>query len=183
MDLEIYSKKANGQINIPPSKSVSHRAIICACLAKGRSIIKNVNLCEDVKNTINILREFVPIKIDGTTLTIDGGMKSFGGGEFVINESATTLRMLTPLLSYYSNSGVAIKTGEKLYKRGIKELEKLYNKSNKKINDEIHDPIEVPFCPAKFLQGCFCINTKRSVELYAHIRKSKVLRITYIMQT
>lgn len=133
MDLEIYSKKANGQINIPPSKSVSHRAIICACLAKGRSIIKNVNLCEDVKNTINILREFVPIKIDGTTLTIDGGMKSFGGGEFVINESATTLRMITPLLSYYSNSGVAIKTGEKLYKRGIKELEKLYKEKNKKI--------------------------------------------------
>jgi len=41
------------------------------------------------------------------------------------------------------------------------------NKSNKKINDEIHDPIEVPFCLAKFLQGCFRFDTKRSVELYA----------------
>ena len=51
------------------------------------------------------------------------------------------------------------------------------NKNNKKINDEIHDSIEVPFCFAKFLQSCF-ISTQKKRGTVCHISKSKVLRIT-----
>lgn len=132
MDLIIHSKKIKGNINIPSSKSTSHRAIICACLAKGQSIIRNVNMCEDVKNTINIMREIVPIKIDQNTLIIDGGILYEKEREIIVYESATTLRMLLPVLSFYTEK-LIINTGEKLYKRGIKELKKLYAENGRKI--------------------------------------------------
>ena len=41
MKAKIYPSKCSGQIVIPPSKSMGHRAIICASMAPGRSIIKN----------------------------------------------------------------------------------------------------------------------------------------------
>lgn len=132
MDLIIHSKKIKGNINIPSSKSVSHRAIICACLAKGTSIIQNVNLCEDVKNTINIMREIVPIKLDGNTLTINGGIPFEQTREITVYESATTLRLLLPVLTLYTEK-LIVNTGEKLYKRDIKELEKIYKQNNKQI--------------------------------------------------
>ena len=132
MDLIIHSKKIKGNINIPSSKSVSHRAIVCACLAKKQSIIENVNMCEDVKNTINIMREIVPIKINQNTLIIDGGIPHEKEREITVYESATTLRILLPVLSFYTEK-LIINTGEKLYKRGIKEIEKLYAENNKKI--------------------------------------------------
>ena len=132
MDLIIHSKKIKGNINIPSSKSVSHRAIICACLAKGTSIIQNVNLCEDVKNTINIMREIVPIKLDGNTLTINGGIPFEQTREITVYESATTLRLLLPVLTLYTEK-LIVNTGEKLYKRGIKELEKIYKQNNNQI--------------------------------------------------
>ena len=38
MDVIIKPKLLEGNINIPPSKSLAHRAIIAASLANGRSI-------------------------------------------------------------------------------------------------------------------------------------------------
>ena len=40
--IKIYNNKLKGEVNIPPSKSMAHRAVICAALAKGKSIIKNI---------------------------------------------------------------------------------------------------------------------------------------------
>ena len=42
MQATITPSKVSGAICIPPSKSMAHRAIICASLAKGRSIIEHV---------------------------------------------------------------------------------------------------------------------------------------------
>ena len=49
------TKKLNGTINAPPSKSYSHRAFIASSLAKGVSIIKNPLISGDVGVTIKIL--------------------------------------------------------------------------------------------------------------------------------
>ena len=40
----------------PPSKSMAHRHLICAALAEGESIIRNVAFSEDVLATIDCLR-------------------------------------------------------------------------------------------------------------------------------
>ena len=42
----------NGTVNVPPSKSDVHRAIICAAMANGVSRISPVALSNDIKATI-----------------------------------------------------------------------------------------------------------------------------------
>ena len=43
MAIKITPHQLSGGIAVPPSKSMAHRAIICASLAQGRSVITNQN--------------------------------------------------------------------------------------------------------------------------------------------
>ena len=57
MKLQITpTKKLQGEITAPPSKSYSHRAFIASSLAKGVSIIKNPLISGDVKVTVDIMK-------------------------------------------------------------------------------------------------------------------------------
>ena len=38
MKVKVYPSVCTGEIQIPPSKSMAHRAIMCASLAKGKSV-------------------------------------------------------------------------------------------------------------------------------------------------
>ncbi|MBQ8902953.1 MAG: 3-phosphoshikimate 1-carboxyvinyltransferase, partial [Oscillospiraceae bacterium] len=55
MDLKITPKLLEGDITVPPSKSISHRALIAAALADGESRIINVLDCEDTRATEDAL--------------------------------------------------------------------------------------------------------------------------------
>ena len=57
-NITITPGKLSGKITVPASKSISHRALICAALAEGRSEIKNLLDCADTRATINILNAF-----------------------------------------------------------------------------------------------------------------------------
>ncbi|NLT01115.1 MAG: 3-phosphoshikimate 1-carboxyvinyltransferase, partial [Acholeplasmataceae bacterium] len=48
MDVKIYPGFAQGEVNCPYSKSIMHRALICASLASGLSVINNVTLSDDI---------------------------------------------------------------------------------------------------------------------------------------
>ncbi|MBI5355372.1 MAG: 3-phosphoshikimate 1-carboxyvinyltransferase [Candidatus Aenigmarchaeota archaeon] len=112
-----------GVITAPPSKSYSHRAVLAASLAKGKSIIRNVSDCDDVKWTIKACRALgARVKKTGTTLEINGFGKNpksprnvyFGG-------SGTTLRLMLPLFSLCKK--LVILNGDRsLQKRPNKEL-------------------------------------------------------------
>ena len=54
--ITINPNMLSGKIRIPPSKSVAHRAIICACLADEKSMITNVQLSNDILTTINAMK-------------------------------------------------------------------------------------------------------------------------------
>jgi len=131
MDITFRPNKLKGNIKLITSKSFAHRMIICACFAEGKSVIKDVNMCDDVRNTINILRQIFDIKINKNNLEINGGLKQFELEEISITESASTLRLLLPLLAYYSKSKLTIYLGKRLKERGIEEYQKLYKNSNK----------------------------------------------------
>jgi 3-phosphoshikimate 1-carboxyvinyltransferase len=40
----------------PPSKSMAHRLLICAALAEGTSVIRNIELSQDILATIDCLK-------------------------------------------------------------------------------------------------------------------------------
>ena len=43
----------SGEVTLPPSKSDVHRAILCASLSKGKSVISPVDLSQDISATID----------------------------------------------------------------------------------------------------------------------------------
>ena len=52
---------------------MAHRAIICASLAKGRSVISNVAYSKDIRATIEGMKQLgAHIEIAEDTVTIDG---------------------------------------------------------------------------------------------------------------
>lgn len=101
----IKNNLLKGQVSIPPSKSVSHRAIIGAALAEGESIISNLILSEDTLATINCLRllgadiDYFPEYADRYQVIIKGGLKQNFYLEQALDcaESGSTLRFLIPL--------------------------------------------------------------------------------------
>ena len=58
MNITILPSKANGEIKAQPSKSMAHRLIVAAILAKGKSVIKNVVMSEDIGATLSAAAAF-----------------------------------------------------------------------------------------------------------------------------
>ena len=73
MKVTIASGLAKGAIMAPPSKSMAHRMLICAGLAEGQSIVKNIALSEDVKATLGIIRALGgEYTIENQTIVMNG---------------------------------------------------------------------------------------------------------------
>ncbi len=89
-------------IKIPPSKSMAHRAIICAALAQGKSTITNVDYSVDIKTTIEGMRS-LGAKIDmfDDYVVVEGipDFNHLSAREIQCNESGTTLRFFIPIFS------------------------------------------------------------------------------------
>jgi len=94
----VAPSKLNGELKIQPSKSVSHRAIICAALCKGVSRIKNIAFSDDIIATIDAVQKMglCSIKPEGSSVTVQASDQP-GGGEVFCNESGSTLRFLLPI--------------------------------------------------------------------------------------
>lgn len=116
-NIKISLSKLSGNINIPPSKSLSHRAIIAASLAEGRSKIRNVLFSEDIEATCKGMKVFgVNIEKKYDSLIIDGtGILNAIDEKIDCNESGSTLRFLIPL---------ALLTGQKMIFEGKGRLTK-----------------------------------------------------------
>lgn len=98
-DVKILPSFLKGDIKIPPSKSLCHRAIIAAALSQGQSIINNVVLSEDILATIGGVRALGALVTFHQDKLIIEGCKLTAEQNCVIdcNESGSTLRFLMPL--------------------------------------------------------------------------------------
>ena len=56
MNIKITPHTLYGNLSIPASKSIAHRLLICAALAKGTSVITDVTFSKDIYATINALK-------------------------------------------------------------------------------------------------------------------------------
>lgn len=97
-NIKITPSRLSGKITVPASKSISHRALICAALAKGRSEIKNLLDCADTKATINILNAFgAKITKEGDITVVEGIQTPSETAIADCFESGSTLRFLIPV--------------------------------------------------------------------------------------
>ncbi len=99
---------SGGSINVPPSKSLAHRALICASLSNGKSCISGIISSDDMFATIDAMRALgAVINYDETSCTanVEGIFTNSNNSLNLINsnvncnESGSTLRFLIPLFS------------------------------------------------------------------------------------
>lgn len=124
MDIKIFPSIVSGSVIAPPSKSITHRAIIVAALAKGISVIKNVLLSDDTKYTINALQQLgIKIEKNKTLLTIHGtgGKLTAPKKPLYVGNSGSTLRMITAVASI-TKSETLIAGVKRLHERPIQDL-------------------------------------------------------------
>jgi 3-phosphoshikimate 1-carboxyvinyltransferase len=90
------------RVRPPGSKSITNRALVCAALARGTSILRGSLDSEDTRVMIDGLRALgIPVEVfdDGTTLIVTGcsGVPVADRAELFVGNSGTTIRFLTAL--------------------------------------------------------------------------------------
>lgn len=100
--LKINSSKLEGIVKIPPSKSVAHRAVICASLSNAISKVYNIDYSEDIIATIEAMKKLgAVIRKYDDYIEVEGIFKVGNKREAMrtidCNESGSTLRFLVPI--------------------------------------------------------------------------------------
>lgn len=147
----IKSSKLKGKIMPPPSKSLSHRAIICAslCSDDGESVIDNVILSDDMNATIDGMKRLgAEIKITENEnktycLHIRGSKGNVKHAGIDCKESGSTLRFLIPIALMLSGSSTFTGRG-KLAERPLDVFYEIFDEKGIECkNDEGRLPLTV----------------------------------------
>lgn len=133
-DIKIHPGKLNGEVKIPPSKSMAHRAVICAALSNGLSKITNIDYSDDIIATINGMRELgASINKYDDYLEVWGiySSKNIVKDTRVVdcNESGSTLRFLVPISLLVNGKTRFIGRGN-LGKRPLKTYYDIFDKQS-----------------------------------------------------
>lgn len=116
MNITVRESNINGEVRASPSKSYTHRSVICAMLAHGRSRIHNPLKCEDTMTTMNMCRSLGAEIHSGDPLTVEGtGDLKPPEGIMDCKGSGTSLRFFTALSALVP--GITILTGDDSLRR------------------------------------------------------------------
>ena len=105
MNVVLTPTQLHGTVQVPSSKSIGHRDLICAALAEGESIVDNISPSQDIEATCNILRalgakiEEIQSEPRGrVAYRVHGGLSPQGKDVLAdAGESGSTLRFLIPV--------------------------------------------------------------------------------------
>lgn len=99
MDIIITPSPISGSIEGIASKSFAHRALICACLAKGKSEIRINTSSADIEATVECLRNIgAEIEKNGVTYTVTPIGALPEKARIDCRESGSTIRFLLPVI-------------------------------------------------------------------------------------
>lgn len=95
------AKPIKYSLRVPGSKSLMNRALLCAALANGRSVIKDVIYCEDTEYMLEAI-EALGVRIrkypDHVVVFGNGGKFTVSNKPIYIGNAGTVRRFLTPYL-------------------------------------------------------------------------------------
>lgn len=95
--------KLEGALFLKGDKSISHRAVMIASIARGRSRIANFPMSEDCLSTVKAFRELgVRIDVSAEEVAVDGvglnGLKK-PRGDIYLGNSGTSMRLISGILA------------------------------------------------------------------------------------
>ena len=97
MDITFLPGKLSGDVKIPSSKSVSHRALICAALAEGTSYVRDITMSQDIYATIDTLTALgASFETGENVIKVQGISTPSEKADLRCNESGSTLRFIIP---------------------------------------------------------------------------------------
>lgn len=150
--VKIYPKNLRGEIKIPPSKSLSHRAIICAGLSDGVSDIDNLIFSDDIKVTLQGMKSLgTSIECIETESYEDTYYVTLRGNPNVkalesnidCKESGSTLRFLIPFAGLVEDT-LTFRGKGKLVERPLDTYYKIFDEQGINYsNDKGKLPLEV----------------------------------------
>ncbi len=98
MNIRIIPTKLKGKVDIPSSKSMTHRILISAALADGESEIRNVTFSRDIYATIDSLTALgAKIIIENDIIKVKGISNIASKAVIDCCESGSTLRFMIPI--------------------------------------------------------------------------------------
>lgn len=127
MNVIIHKPLSEGTLEVVPSKSITHRALIAAALAEGKSLIRRPLESEDTEATIDMLRA-LGIVINKTPEGIEVDSKGIQKPSRILfaNESGSSLRFLVPV-ALLSEGEITFDGKSGLKKRPISEYLKVFD--------------------------------------------------------
>ena len=148
--------KVNGELELPGDKSISHRAVMFASMADGKSKIFNISNGEDVFSTRNCFKQLgANIENKGNFVEITGrGFKSFIKPSDSLNagNSGTTARLISGIL-IAQNFESRLVGDESLSKRPMKRIITPLTAMNGKIKASENLTLPLLFYPSEEING------------------------------
>lgn len=115
-------KGLNGTVTIPSDKSISHRAVMFASLAKGKSIIKNFSKGQDPLSSLKVCRALgIDAQFSDDLIIYSSGKLSTPITALDCGNSGTTMRLMSGILAGQNFNSVLI-GDESLSKRPMKRV-------------------------------------------------------------
>ncbi|HEV3225753.1 MAG TPA: 3-phosphoshikimate 1-carboxyvinyltransferase [Acidimicrobiales bacterium] len=102
LSIEPLSRPPDTTIEVPGSKSITNRALVCAALANGNSVLEGTLAADDTEAMIDCLRALgIEIDVVGDTVTVHGrgGDIPATDAHLDVRLSGTTARFIVPLLA------------------------------------------------------------------------------------
>ncbi len=154
MRLEIRPGRLAGDVVIPPSKSLSHRAIIAAAMAEGRSSVTNLKFSEDIKATTEAMESLGARFQVGEDYEIIDGVDKLKRlkDEIQCRESGSTIRFMIPV-ALLAEGKVTFKGEGRLCKRPLGTFLDIFDEqgiSYSKGEDELPLTVDGMLKPGRF---------------------------------
>lgn len=122
MKVTVKKSELSGKVAAPASKSMTIRALMCAALSRGNSVIVNPLVSDDTNAAADVLGKIgVSIDKEKDVWRVTGGSLRVPKEELFCGESATTLRFMTTVCSLLPGKNTLI-GGPSLSKRPVKSL-------------------------------------------------------------
>lgn len=118
--------RVQATVEIPGSKSYTNRAIVCACLADGRSVLRNASSCEDTRLLIDALGEIaftISEAPDRKELIVEGlnGEIPARRANLDLGNAGTSIRFLMSFLAL-SHGDFVLDGDERMRQRPVDDL-------------------------------------------------------------
>ena len=98
--IEPLAHPPDATVRLPGSKSITNRALVCAAMADGTSVLSGALHADDTDAMIGCLRALgIAVDVDGATVTVHGrgGVIPVAAAKLDVRLSGTTARFVAPL--------------------------------------------------------------------------------------